>query len=84
MVWKKSARHQNYWNQGKPHGPVLRRLRLVVWQRLDLALVYDLNMILVFADIGGGPLRDQPPRGIVSILDGTLPVKATDRCSRCL
>ena len=35
-------------------------------------MVYDLNMILVFADIEGGPLRDQPQRDIVSILDGIV------------
>ncbi len=35
-------------------------------------MVYDLNMILLFAGIEGGPLRDQPQREMVSILDGIV------------
>src|SRR5207302_4927127 len=35
-------------------------------------MVYDLNMIILFAHINGGALRDRPQREVVSILDGIV------------
>lgn len=35
-------------------------------------MVYDLNMIILFAHADGGPLREEPQRQVVSIMDGVL------------
>jgi uncharacterized protein (DUF362 family) len=35
-------------------------------------MVYDLNMIIIFAHADGGPLRTEPQRAVLSIMDGLV------------